>query len=351
MIDIDGSRGEGGGQILRSSLALSILTGQPCQLRRIRAGRPKPGLQAQHLTSVRAAAAVGSAQVSGDHLGSQELTFTPGTVAPGKHHFNIGTAGATGLVLHTVYLPLALGGGGEVWLEGGTHVRTSPTYPFLASTWRGYLVLMGLDISLTLQRAGFFPRGGGQIVASIPSIQRLQPLRLLQPTTINTARVHSIVAGLSESIARRQANQAVALLRNGGIAATSQVTVWDGGPGTALVIELATQPVPTVFVGIGERGKSAEKVAADLVSEVMHHARSGAVVDPHSADQLVLPAALANGESVWSVSEVTQHLLTNIEVIQTFLDCKIHCPPTIGQPATVRVEGCGLLRSETKAQS
>src|SRR5439155_4429833 len=140
-LEIDGSQGEGGGQILRSSLALSLLTGRAFHLRNVRANRPKPGLQPQHLMSVRAAATVGQAQLRGASLQSSDLVFEPGEVRPGTYRFDIGTAGATGLVLHTVYLPLMLQGAvpSELTLTGGTHVSTSPCYHFLDSTWRAYL--------------------------------------------------------------------------------------------------------------------------------------------------------------------------------------------------------------------
>src|SRR3954452_13638053 len=169
LLEIDGSFGEGGGQILRTSLALSLLTGRPFHLRNVRARRSKPGLQPQHLKSVQAAAAVGQARLRGASLGSSDLSFEPGEVRAGKYTFDIGTAGATGLVLHTVYLPLALRGGepSEVTLVGGTHVRTSPGFHFLDTTWRRYLAQCGLKVSLTLLRPGFYPRGGGMVLASI----------------------------------------------------------------------------------------------------------------------------------------------------------------------------------------
>src|SRR5262249_11975752 len=180
IIDLDGSFGEGGGQILRTSLALSLLTGKPFHLRNVRANRTKPGLQPQHLMSVRSAAQVGSAHVVGASLQSTDLQFTPGPVAAGKYRFDIGTAGATGLVLHTLYLPLALAGKtpSELTRTGGTHVSTSPCYHFLAATWRPYLAQLGLTVSLTMARPGFYPRGGGEVRAVIEPCPALKPLRL-----------------------------------------------------------------------------------------------------------------------------------------------------------------------------
>src|SRR5262245_55660007 len=163
LVEIDGSFGEGGGQILRTSLALSLLTGKPFHLRNVRARRARPGLQPQHLMSVRAAAQVGQAQLRGAAKDSTDLVFEPGPVTQGKYHFAIGTAGATSLVLQTIYLPLALRGDApsEVTITGGTHVPKSPAFHFLEMTWRGYLELLGLRVKLRMPRPGFYPRGGG----------------------------------------------------------------------------------------------------------------------------------------------------------------------------------------------
>src|SRR4051812_9578773 len=175
LVELDGSLGEGGGQILRSSLTLSLLTGKSFHLRHVRARRPKPGLQPQHLMSVRAAARIGAAKLRGASIGSTDLVFEPGTVSAGSYRFDIGTAGSTGLVLQTLYLPLALRGDApsEVTLIGGTHVNTSPCFHFLDVTWRAYLERMGLRLSLRMARPGFYPRGGGVVVAHVQPTPRL----------------------------------------------------------------------------------------------------------------------------------------------------------------------------------
>src|SRR5262245_3061068 len=197
VIEIDGSQGEGGGQVLRSSLALALLTGRPFHLRNVRARRSKPGLQPQHLKSVQAAAEIGQAKVKGASLGSCDLVFEPGPVRGGAYRFDIGTAGATGLVLHTVYLPLALRGEGpsEVTLIGGTHVTHSPSFHFLDATWRPYLERLGLQIGLRLDRPGFYPRGGGCVRAFVQPCPALQPLTLLERGPIGVTGA-SAVAGL-----------------------------------------------------------------------------------------------------------------------------------------------------------
>lgn len=342
MVEIDGSFGEGGGQILRTSLALSLITGKPFHLRNVRANRPKPGLQPQHLMSVRAAARVGSAHVKGASLHSSDLVFEPGPVAAGDYHFAIGTAGATGLVLHTIYLPLALAGGpSTVTIEGGTHVNTSPCFHFLDRTWRPYLAHLGLDIRLTMDRAGFYPRGGGRIRAEIRPTGRPRGVTIDAMARPTTATIISAVSGgLPESIAERQARRAEQRLERSGLELATRDEAWTGGPGTMLGIQLATEPAPTFFFGLGARGKPAESVADDAVGQIEGYlAADEPGVDEHSADQLVLPLALADGPSSYRAVAVTRHLLTNIAVIGRFLERRIACEGKEGTAGTVIVNG------------
>ncbi len=338
-LELDGSFGEGGGQILRSSLALALLTGRPLHLFKVRAGRPKPGLQPQHLQSVRSAAAIGNATVSGDHLGSTEITFEPGAVRAGPYRFDIGTAGATGLVLHTLYLPLALRGGGpsELTLVGGTHVRTSPCYHFLERTWLPYVSQCGLKMSLRLQRPGYYPRGGGLMQVFIQPTPHLTGVRLLERGPMRVSGF-SAVAGLPESIASRQARQASKRLKARGLKVDVQEQTWEGGPASIIALELDTSPAPTLFFALGERGKPSEKVADEAVEQVLAYLDRGpALVDPHSGDQLVLPLALAEGPSCYRVTEVTRHLNTNVAVIRRFIEREIVVEGEEGQPGTVRI--------------
>jgi RNA 3'-terminal phosphate cyclase (ATP) len=338
-LELDGALGEGGGQILRTSLALSLLTGRAFHLRNVRAGRPKPGLQPQHLQSVRAAAAVGRAELRGASLRSTDLVFEPGPVAAGTFRFDIGTAGATGLVLQTVYLPLALRGQtpSELTLTGGTHVTTSPCFHFLDTTWRRYLEASGLRVRLRLQRPGFYPRGGGVVEAFLQPCPRPLGIRPGERGAVK-ATGFSAVAGLPESIARRQARRAAFRLEQAGLEVDLREEAWDGGPGTVLAVELDTKPAPTLFFGLGARGKPAERVADEAVGQVIAYLNAGpALVDPHSADQIVLPLALAEGPSEYRVAEVTRHLTTNIAVIRQFIDRDIICEGAEGGPGSVRI--------------
>jgi RNA 3'-terminal phosphate cyclase (ATP) len=338
-IELDGSFGEGGGQILRTSLTLSLVTGRPFHLRNVRARRPKPGLHPQHLMCVRAAARIGGATVRGDRLGSTDLVFEPGDVVAGEYHFSIGTAGATGLVLQTLYLPLALRGDApsHVRIEGGTHVTASPCFHFLDTTWRAYMALLGMEVRLSMSRPGFYPRGGGQVEAWIQPSRRLRGLELLERGPVARVSGFSAVGRLPGHIAERQARRARQRLEETGLEADVHEEAWQNGPGTVLGLIVETAPVPALFFGLGERGKPAERVADEAADQALAYlAAAPAVVDPHSADQIVLPLAVAAGPSAYSVSEVTRHLCTNIEVIRRFVDREIVCDGDEGQPGTVR---------------
>jgi RNA 3'-terminal phosphate cyclase (ATP) len=338
-LELDGSEGEGGGQILRSSLTLSLLTGQAFHLRHVRARRPKPGLQPQHLMAVRAAAAIGKAELRGASLGSTDLVFTPGPVLAGNYRFDIGTAGATGLVLQTLYLPLALRGEqpSHLSLVGGTHVLASPCFHFLQTTWLPYLQKMGLRVSLRMDHPGFYPRGGGRVEVDIQPCGELRGFRLGQPGS-GAVRGFSAVAGLPEDIARRQARRARHRLEKANLRPEIALETWSGGPGSVLAVIVETAAVPALFFGLGARGKPAEKVADEAVDQVIAYVKnSPTTVDPHSADQIVLPLALAEGPSSYPVSEVTRHLLTNVAVIRRFLARDIDVAGAEGEPGEVRI--------------
>lgn len=336
LIDFDGSMGEGGGQVLRTSLALSLITGKGFVLRNVRAGRPKPGLQPQHLMCVKAAAEVGGAEVAGASIGSSRLDFVPGEVRAGNYRFDIGTAGATGLVLHTVYLPLALRGeaASDLTITGGTHVRTSPAYPFLARTWRPYLSKMGLTMRLEMERPGFYPRGGGILRAGVPTAE-LSAASFLEREKVETADVEVIVAGLDAGIGRRMARKAKAGLEELGLAASVDEVRAEGGPGCAIAISVGS----FTSVVAGERGKPAEKVAEEALDEVAAWLLADpAAVDLHSGDQILLPLALAAGASEYTVTEVTRHLTTNAAVIALFVDRKIVIEGKEGERGRVKIE-------------
>ncbi len=342
VIEIDGTFGEGGGQILRSSLALSLLTGKPFRLFNIRGRRPNPGLQPQHLMCVKAAETIGQAKAQGAVKGSRELVFEPGDIIPGKYHFSIGTAGATALVLHTLYLPLALRAhaASEVVISGGTHGKAAPCFHFLETTWSPYLRPLGIQVAVRMIRPGFYPRGGGVIEAKIHPTDKVSGLTRETRPPILRANITSIVAGLPEEIATRQARRAQQRLKSWPqkLRVKAREESWKGGPGTVLAVTLETESQATLFFGLGQRGKKAERVADEAVEQALKYLESGLPVDPYSADQLVLPLSFAEESSRLAVSEVTAHLTTNIGVIQRFIDRPISWEGDEGKPGLVRID-------------
>jgi len=341
---LDGSQGEGGGQILRTALTLSLLTGRPFCMVKIRANRDKPGLRPQHQKAVEAAAALGEAKVVGSGVGARELTFSPGAYAPRDLSIDIGTAGSTGLVLQTLHLPLALRAENPVRLvlTGGTFNPKAPAFLFLNATWRAYLAALGMPLTLTMPSAGFYPRGGGRLEAWIePATPRAfdqtdrAPLRTLHGT--------AGVSNLREDIARRMRNRALERLSALGLSAEIDLVSWPS-PGQGAAFALTAEhdgAVPATFVGLGERGKPSETVADEAVDQLLaFEAVAHAAVDPHSADQILLPLSLAPGRSAFTVSAVTEHLRTNADTIRAFLDRSITIeePQGEGQPGRVIIE-------------
>jgi RNA 3'-terminal phosphate cyclase (ATP) len=320
MILIDGSQGEGGGQVLRTSLTLSILTGQAFKVINVRANRNPTGLKPQHVAAIKAAAMISDASYKGATVGSSTVYFDPGRVKSGDYDFSIGTAGATGLVLQTVALPLALRGdhASSITVTGGTHVEHSPSFHFLKVTWIELLRAMGISIELSMLRAGFYPRGHGQIRATIQPTKSISGLVLKNHPPLTHASGFSAVADLPPEIANRQTRRMTHLLKKAGIESTIENEVWEGGPGTVAAIVFRQTQFPILFSAVGKRGKPAESVADEAAIPAIHFAQSQASVDSHSADQIVLPLVLANGASQFRTPEVSTHLTTNIETIKFF---------------------------------
>jgi RNA 3'-terminal phosphate cyclase (ATP) len=261
-------------------------------------------------------------------------------VTPGKYHFSIGTAGATSLVLHTLYLPLALcaKAPSEITITGGTHVPHSPSFHFLDTTWRAYMQLLGLRVGVRMRRPGFYPRGGGILEADIEPCAKVNGLCLGEVPRVKKATGFSAVAGLPEDIARRQARRAGYRLREAGLHVDLALESWPGGPGSVLAVILPAAPVPALFCGLGQRGKPAERVADEAVEEVIAHLHAEPRgIDAHSADQLLLPLALAQDPSRFGVAQVTQHLLTNMAVIRLFVDREMTCEGREGSAGTVHL--------------
>jgi len=348
MVHIDGSYGEGGGQVLRTSLSLAALLGCDLEITGIRAGRPKPGLAAQHVTCVRAAAAVCSAEVRGDEVNSGQVAFRPGKLQAGDYLFDVSdvrsSAGSVSLVLQTVLPPLLFAGApSRVVLRGGTNVPWSPPFEYLGHVFLPTIRRMGAECTLERTRGGWYPAGGGEIVARICPIQRpLRPLSLTDRGSLRALEAVTTVSDrLPEHIAQRQLQGALQELPTQVSRLARRTTHRpEGGPGTAVLLAGTWESGQAGASALGQRGKPAEQVGAEAGEEFRAFIESGAAVDTHLADQLLLYAALAEETSRYTAQERTLHLDTNAWVIHQFLGDRV----VIGGdgPAEVSVEGIGL---------
>lgn len=355
---IDGSHGEGGGQVLRTALTLSVLTGQSTRIEHIRAGRKKSGLRPQHLTAVRAAAAICDAELAGDALDSQTILFAPGKPAQaGAYTFDVrdaskgGSAGSVGLVLQTILLPLSLtGDASHITLRGGTHVPWAPSAFYLAHTFLPTLKRMGIETELDVSAWGFYPAGGGEIRVTIQGREGpLNPLRMIERGELTRIWGQAVATNLPAHIPQRMANRAQNVLAETGLAAQIKARRLGGaGPGTGIFTcaEYAAvetgEPIVAGFTAYGRKGLPAERVAETVCEALLTHHHTAAPVDPHLADQLILPMALAGSAagapSTIYTSRVSEHLLTNIWVIQQFMERDIETTGDIGAPGVVTIQ-------------
>jgi RNA 3'-terminal phosphate cyclase (ATP) len=325
MIELDGSVGEGGGQILRSALALSLCTGQSMKIRRIRARRSKPGLMRQHLTCVNAAVAISGARAEGAALGSQELVFEPGPVRPGEYSFNVGTAGSCSLVLQTVLPPLMTAPSqSRVMLSGGTHNPMAPPYHFLERCFAPLLRRLGVDLALDLKRMGFYPAGGGEFSATIsPPVGGLTPVDLVERGPLREAFAECLAPGLPSRVAQRELRAVGQALEWPQEQLRTPAVRQNEGPGNALMATLVHEHVTEMVTAFGEKGVSSEAVAAELVKEVQSFQQGAGAIGPHLADQWMLPLSLTvvgtKKAASFTCTEMTDHSKTNIGVIEAFL--------------------------------
>lgn len=322
-VAIDGSLGEGGGQILRSALALSLLTGRPLRIEKIRAGRKVPGLLRQHLTAVEAAAAVGAAAVEGAAIGSRELRFVPGGIRPGEHRFSVGTAGSATLVLQTVLPALGLAGApSRLVLEGGTHNPFAPPFDFLAKTFLPILARMGVEVEARLERPGFYPAGGGRMEVRVRPAPRFRRVEILERGAVRRKRARALVARLPRHIGEREVRAVAAILGlSRGDFEVEEVRD-SAGPGNVVLVEIECERATEVFSAFGERGVPAEAVGEKAAREALRYLEAGVPVGEHLADQLLLPMALAGGGAFRTLAP-TAHARTNAEVLRAFLEVEV----------------------------
>jgi RNA 3'-terminal phosphate cyclase (ATP) len=339
MISIDGAIGEGGGQILRSCLTLSVVTGQAFTMKNIRARRKKPGLRPQHLSAVQLAAAISDAWTEGVTLGSTHLSFSPKLIKSGTYQCDIGTAGSTSLVLQTVYLPLSLfHRQSDLIITGGTHVPLAPSYDYLNQHWLVQMDKIGFDLRLEMIEAGFYPKGGGKIRGTINPIQTINPLSIPYRGQLIQIRGFSGVANLDRRIAARQKERVVDCLgsrypinviRIGDIASKFK--------GTTLFLVCEFEYSQCCYFSLGAKGKPAEQVADEVCEKIEYFLSTNASIDEYLADQLLLPLSFANGSSSLSTARVSNHLRTNAEVIQHFNVADISISGKIGHPGFINI--------------
>ena len=319
MIELDGAYGEGGGQILRSALTLSMITATPFRIRQIRAGRSKPGLMRQHMVAVQAAADICDAQVTGAALGSQELTFVPGPLRGGDYRFAIGTAGSCTLVLQTV-LPALLHADrpSTLRLSGGTHNPLAPPVQFLERAFLPRLAEMGAAIDVRLERFGFYPAGGGEVVASVHPCRQLQPRTWLERGARRSAYAECFIAGVPGRVAQRELECVGKFMNWSDEQLLNRTLPAEQGPGNVLLLTFDHAHVTEVFAAFGEKSVTAEQVARQAVQRARQYMCSTAAFAEYLGDQMMLPIALAGGGG-FTVDEVSLHARTNAQVIETFL--------------------------------
>jgi RNA 3'-terminal phosphate cyclase (ATP) len=322
-LPIDGARGEGGGQILRTALALSTVTGQPFEITRIRANRTIPGLRPQHLAAVRAAALVSGARVGGAFDGSPDLRFEPGTLGAGDFRFEIATAGALTLVLQTVLGPLARSGQtpSRVTVTGGTHVPASPSYHYLANHWLAVVERLGLRASPRLMKAGFYPRGGGEAVVDVQpwsgadaplALERRGALLAVRGTA-GMGRLKTDVAGALRKAAQERLWEARRLETS-----WEEVTVPAASPGSFLLLEAVFEEGRAAFGFVGQKGVRPEVLGDRAARTLLKFLGGEGAVDPHLADQLAVPLALGGKGGRVTTTEVSLHLETVAEIVSLF---------------------------------
>jgi len=341
MLTIDGSFGEGGGQILRTSLSLAALTGKDVTIENVRAGREKPGLRPQHLTGALAVAEICGAEIQGAEVGSTRLIFKPHAIRPGNYEFDVSkiraSAGSVNLILQTVLWPLAFAGKtSRLVIKGGTHVPHAPTFNYIDEIFLPTVARMGLICHYRMERAGYYPIGGGEVRVDVQPVQALKPLTLVERSKSMSVELTSVVSNLPEHIAERQLNTGISRLKSLGLQPTGETTEYPSpGKGTVFFVLASFGDARAGFQSLGELRKPAEAVADDACKEFAAYRKSGMALDKHLADQLIIPIALADGLSKLTTCEITQHLVTNIAVVERFLDARFEVTGEIGQAGTV----------------
>jgi RNA 3'-terminal phosphate cyclase (ATP) len=336
-VEIDGSFGEGGGQILRTALSLSCVTGKPVRVFNIRRNRPKPGLMPQHLASTKALVRISGGEACGTDPGSTEVSFRPGPVSGGEYLFEIGTAGSVALLLQSLLPPLLFGKApSRLVLTGGTHVPFSPPFDYLRDVFSHWLARIGLQVSCEIEQYGFYPLGGGKISARIDPAADIRGIDLREKASVLSVTGRSCVANLPLSIAERQRKAALDPLA-AYFPVIDAATVPSPGKGTFLFLRVHTNAGPAGFSALGAIGKRAEDVGREAALGALAHIGSRAALDPCLADQLVLFLALSKEPSTFTTSRITNHLVAHLHVVRRMLGTRFEIEGIPGEPGTVRL--------------
>lgn len=336
MVTIDGAHGEGGGQVLRTALALSLVTGTAFTLLNVRAHRPRPGLRPQHIAALHAAATIGNAEVEGAAVGSGRVVFRPRRVRAGDYCFTVGTAGSATLVAQTVLPPLLTESAvSMLTFEGGTHNPMAPPFEFLARAVLPMIERMGPRLDAALDRYGFYPAGGGRFTVHVTPVPRLAPFDVSERGEVVSRHARAIVARLPARIAERELAVVQRILGWQADELETVVVERCASPGNAVTLEVASARVTEVFSAIGARGVRAESVAERASVDARDYLAIDVPVGRHLADQLLLPLALA-GDGGFLTFPLTLHATTNADVIRTFLDVEFRT--SAPRVRTVRVE-------------
>jgi RNA 3'-terminal phosphate cyclase (ATP) len=350
-LEIDGSHGEGGGQILRGAVSLSCITGKDVKIFNIRSRRPKPGLQPQHLISIEAAASVSGAEVAGVEVGSTEVIFKPKAIRSGRYSFDIKTAGSVTLVVQTL-LPILIFGGGpsEVAIVGGTDVPWSPPVDYVRHVMLPSLRAFGIEASLDLKKRGYYPKGGGSVVLRVKNVDTIAPIKAVERGQVQAVRGISHCSNLPKHVASRQSESAMSVLREGGfkdlrIAEEAGQTA-GGGPGSGIVLWADTgSEIVLGADSIGAREKTAEDVGREAAAKLMVELHTGMALDRHLGDVAIAYIGMANGTSELGVSSLTLHAESMVWLSEIFLGVKYGVMRAGRGASILKVDGAGIRRS------
>lgn len=348
MIYIDGSQGEGGGQILRTSLALSAILRKPFEIRAIRANRKSPGLKPQHLAGVKAIAAITNATLKGAELKSQVLQVIPRDLQGGHYTFDIAeetsSAGSITLLLQTIYPPLLFSSeGAKLTLKGGTHVEWSPTFDYFQEIFLPTLAQMGSEATFHINKWGWYPRGGGVVTGEIKPVKKLKSLQLTSRGALKQLKGSLVLSDLPLSIFERQKKRLQERFQSPGLKLEMETHQVPGlGKGCTIFLLAEFECSRAGFSSLGARGKPAEQMVDEVYDAFKNYYETEGCLDEYLADQLLLFMALADGTSSFTTSRLTQHFFTNISIIQKFLPVQFEIQQKKGKYDKVSVTGIGF---------